>query len=467
MEKKSNFAEWYVEAIDNAQIVDRRYPIKGMNVWMPYGLRAMRLVNGFMHDEMARTGHEEVQFPVLVPEDQFQKEADHIKGFGANVYWVTHGGLNELDVRLLLRPTSEAAMYSLYSLWIRAHTDLPLKLYQIVPVFRYETKQTRTFIRVRELSFFFESHTAHVSFEDAEAQIREDLEIWARIGRKYALPALFNRRPDWDKFAGAHYSVGIDSYVSAPGRAMQVASIHQYRDNFARVYDVTFEDERGERQYAHQTTYGISERILGAVVAIHGDDRGVVFPPEIAPIQVVIVPILAKGSRRKLTRAAESLQDEISAAARSELDVRDMRPGAKFYEWERKGVPLRVEMGLEELEGAYVTLVRRDTGTRSKAKRGDAVKRIRSLLTRIQRDLFQKAERELQEGIHTIDTYEDVPSGGIIRTGWCGKESCGLAMEEKLGRPLLGTPYEPEEFRGHCLECGEEAEAVAYVAHSY
>ncbi|MEE8199136.1 MAG: aminoacyl--tRNA ligase-related protein, partial [Thermoplasmata archaeon] len=317
MEKKSNFAEWYIEAIDNAQIVDRRYPIKGMNVWMPYGLRAMRLVNGFMHDEMARTGHEEVQFPVLVPEDQFQKEADHIKGFGANVYWVTHGGLNELDVRLLLRPTSEAAMYSLYSLWIRAHTDLPLKLYQIVPVFRYETKQTRTFIRVRELSFFFESHTAHVSFEDAEAQIREDLEIWARIGRKYALPALFNRRPDWDKFAGAHYSVGIDSYVSAPGRAMQVASIHQYRDNFARVYEVTFEDERGERQYAHQTTYGISERILGAVVAIHGDDRGVVFPPEIAPIQVVIVPILAKGSRRKLTRAAESLQDEISASARS------------------------------------------------------------------------------------------------------------------------------------------------------
>ncbi|MFQ5920340.1 MAG: aminoacyl--tRNA ligase-related protein, partial [Thermoplasmata archaeon] len=159
MEKDSNFAEWYLEAIDNAQIVDRRYPIKGMNVWTPYGLRAMRLINGFMHDEMDRTNHEEVQFPVLVPEDQFQKEADHIKGFGANVYWVTHGGLNELDVRLLLRPTSEAAMYSLYSLWIRAHTDLPLKLYQIVPVFRYETKQTRTFIRVRELSFFFESHT--------------------------------------------------------------------------------------------------------------------------------------------------------------------------------------------------------------------------------------------------------------------------------------------------------------------
>ncbi|MFQ5919898.1 MAG: His/Gly/Thr/Pro-type tRNA ligase C-terminal domain-containing protein, partial [Thermoplasmata archaeon] len=326
---------------------------------------------------------------------------------------------------------------------------------------------TRTFIRVRELSFFFESHTAHASFEDAEAQIREDLDIWAHIGRKYALPALFNRRPDWDKFAGAHYTVGIDSYVSAPGRAMQVASIHQYRDNFARVYDVTFEDERGERQYAHQTTYGISERILGAVVAIHGDDRGVVFPPEIAPIQVVIVPILAKGSKRKLTQAAKSLQREISAAARTELDLRDMRPGAKFYEWERKGVPLRVELGLKELEGEYVTLVQRDSGRRSKAKRAEAEKRIPALLARIQRDLYRKADRELQEGIHTIDAYEATPSGRIIRTGWCEKESCGLAMEEKLGRPLLGTPYEPEEFQGRCLECGDETDSVVYAANSY
>ncbi|MFQ5986557.1 MAG: aminoacyl--tRNA ligase-related protein, partial [Thermoplasmata archaeon] len=241
MEKTANFAEWYLEAIDNAGIVDRRYPVKGMYVWTPYGRKAMRLLNGHMHTEMVRTGHDEVQFPVLVPETQFQKEADHIKGFGAHVYWVTHGGLNPLDVRLLLRPTSESAMYSLFSLWVRAHTDLPLKLYQIVPVFRYETKQTRTFLRVRELSFFFESHTAHEDFEGSEAQIRENLGIWERLARKYAMPALLVKRPDWDKFAGAYYTVAADAYVAETGRALQVAGIHQYRDNFARVYDVTFE----------------------------------------------------------------------------------------------------------------------------------------------------------------------------------------------------------------------------------
>jgi prolyl-tRNA synthetase len=467
MEKESHFAEWYIEAIDNAGIVDRRYPVKGMNVWMPYGLRLMRLINGFMRDEMARTGHEEVQFPVLVPEDQFQKEADHIKGFGANVYWVTHGGLNPLDVRLLLRPTSEAAMYTLYSLWIRTHTDLPLRLYQIVPVFRYETKQTRTFIRVRELSFFFESHTAHEDFDGAEEQIREDLEIWEHLARKYALPALFNKRPEWDKFAGAHYTVGVDVYVAAPGRAMQVASIHQYRDNFARVYDVAFEDRRGERQYAHQTTYGISERVLGAEVAIHGDDRGVILPPEIAPIQVVIIPILAKGAKRKILAEARALEGEIADKVRTELDVREMRPGAKFYEWERKGVPLRVELGLKEIEGDHLTLVRRDGTRRRKVSRADAPKRIQAMLDRIQRDLYRKAERELRDGIHTIDAYGDAPSKGIIRAGWCGKESCGLAMEEKLNRGILGTPYFGEEFKGRCLECGDATDTVAYAANSY
>jgi prolyl-tRNA synthetase len=445
MDKAANFAEWYLEAIDNAGIVDRRYPVKGMNVWTPYGRKAMRLLNGHMHEEMDRTGHDEVQFPVLVPETQFQKEADHIKGFGANVYWVTHGGLNPLDVRLLLRPTSESAMYSLFSLWLRSHSDLPLKVYQIVPVFRYETKQTR----------------------GAEGQIREDLEIWERLARKYAMPALLVKRPDWDKFAGAHYTVAADAYVAATGRALQVAGIHQYRDNFSRVYEVTFEDEKGEPQYAHQTTYGMSERILGAVVALHGDDRGAILPPEIAPVQVVIVPILAKGAKRKVVAAAKALAGEIADVARTELDVRDIRPGAKFYEWERKGVPLRVELGPDEIDGEYLTLVRRDGKKRGKVKRAGAAKGVRSALTRMQRDLYHKADRELTEGIHTVASYEDERPEGILRTGWCGKESCGLAMEEKLGRPLLGTPYEPEDFVGRCLECGDETETVAYAANSY
>ncbi|MCJ2520777.1 MAG: proline--tRNA ligase [Candidatus Thermoplasmatota archaeon] len=467
MEKQRDFSEWYIQSIDNAGMVDKRYPIKGMNVWTPYGLRIARLMNSYMREEMSRTHHEEVLFPVLVPEDQFLKEADHIKGFEENVYWVTHGGLKPLDVRLLLRPTSETAMYSLFSLWVRSHTDLPLKVYQIVSVFRYETRQTRTFLRVRELSFFFESHTCHVDQEDAERQIEEDLKIWKNLAHKFALPYLLNKRPDWDKFPGAHYSVVPDTYVAAAGRALQMASMHHYRDNFSKVYDITFEDSEGQRRNVHQTTYGMSERILGAIVAIHGDDLGIVLPPDVAPIQVVIIPILAKGQKARVTKEARAFYRELAEAVRSELDSRNMRPGPKFYEWERKGVPLRVEIGVEEIEGGHITLCRRDTGRRRRVKREVAVERIVSALRRIQADMEARAHREMKENIHTIGAYDETPSKGIIRAGWCGRESCGLRMEERLDRGLLGTPFFGEDFKGHCLECGEETTMVAYAARSF
>jgi prolyl-tRNA synthetase len=466
MEKWKDFSEWYNRVIDDAGLVDKRYPIKGMNVWTPYGLRVMHLMDGYMREEMARTNHQEVLFPVLVPEDQFKKEAEHIKGFEENVYWVTHGGLNELDVRLLLRPTSETAMYSLFSLWVRSHADLPLKVFQIVSVFRYETKQTRTFMRVREIHFF-ESHTCHTDYEDADRQIREDLQIWANLARKFALPYLLNRRPDWDKFPGAYYSVGVDSYVAAAGRALQVASMHHYRDNFSGVYDITYEDADGQRRYVHQTTYGMSERLLGAIVAIHGDDTGIVLPPEVAPVQVVIVPILAKGHKMRIIKEVKAFHREIRDTLRAEMDLRDIRPGAKFYEWERKGVPLRVEIGLEEIEGGFVTLCRRDTGRRRRVKRSEALAKIKAALQRIQADMRARAWRELQENIHTIASYEEAPTTGIVRTGWCGKESCGLRMEERLDRGILGTPYFGEDFKGHCLECGEETTTVVYAARSF
>ncbi len=466
MEKEKDFSEWYIQAIDNAGLVDKRYPIKGMYAWTPYGLRVLKLMDRCMHEEMARTGHDEVQFPVLVPEEQFQKESDHIKGFEESVYWVTHGGLKPLDVRLLLRPTSETAMYSLFSLWVRSHTDLPLKVYQIVSVFRYETEQTRTFLRIREIHFF-ESHTCHEDYEGAERQIHEDLEIWANLTRKFALPYLLNKRPDWDKFPGAYYTVVPDSYVPAAGRALQAGSMHHYQDNFSKVYDIAYEDADGQRKYVHQTTYGMSERLLGAVVAIHGDDIGIILPPDIAPVQAVIVPILAKGQKARVTKGARALHQELGSAARVELDLRNVRPGAKFYEWERKGVPLRVEIGIEEIDGGYVTLCRRDSGRRRKVKREVAVERIGSALKRIQKDMLAKARKELEESVFTIVSYDAVPARGVIRTGWCGKESCGLKMEERLDRSILGTPFLGEEFKGRCLECGEETSTAAYAARSF
>src|SRR2546426_487849 len=231
----------------------------------------MKLIDQAIRDEFDSTGHGEVNFPVLIPESEFQKEAEHVKGFEGDVFWVTRGGFNELDVKLVLRPTSETAMYPMFKLWIRSHADLPLKVFQISPVFRYETKMTRSFMRVREIHFF-ESHTAHATAEDAEQQIREDLQINERIMRLLALPYHISRRPDWDKFPGAHYSLGSDTLLPS-GRAAQVATFHQYRDNFAKVYDVTYETETGEHRYVYQTTDGMSERLLakGAVTVVRRD----------------------------------------------------------------------------------------------------------------------------------------------------------------------------------------------------
>ncbi|HIP75306.1 MAG TPA: proline--tRNA ligase, partial [Thermococcus paralvinellae] len=274
---QNNFSEWYNELIETAGIQDRRYPVKGMNIWLAYGLRIMKNIERFIHEEMERTGHQEVLFPALIPETEFKKEAEHIAGFEGEVFWITHAGHEPLDVRLILRPTSETAMYSMFALWIRSHADLPFKIYQIVNVYRYETKHTRPLIRVREISRFFEAHTAHDSFEDAERQIKEDLEIFDNLAKKLALPYIVSKRPEWDKFPGAYYSLGAE-VIMPDGRTLQIGTMHNYRQNFARAYNIMYEKEDGTHDYVHQTTYGMSERLLAAVIAIHGDDRGMVLP---------------------------------------------------------------------------------------------------------------------------------------------------------------------------------------------
>jgi len=464
MRKEEEFSEWYADVIERAALSDKRYPIKGMNVWRPYGWAIMKLVDQAMREEFDGTGHEEVNFPVLVPESEFQKEALHVKGFEGDVFWVTRGGFNELDVKLVLRPTSETAMYPMFKLWIRSHADLPLKVYQIVPVFRYETKITRTFMRVREIHFF-EAHTAHATFEDAEQQIREDLQINERLMRLLCLPYLVNRRPDWDKFPGAHYSLAADTLLPS-GRALQVGTFHQYKDNFAKVYDVTYEDAKGEHKYVHQTTDGMSERILGAIVSIHGDEKGLVLPPAVAPVQAVVVPILEKGRQEEMLREAQRLFFELRERMRVKLDDRDVRPGEKYYHWEARGVPLRIELGPRDLAKGAVTVVRRDNGEKRELPRDGLPDRVRSVLELMQVSMWERAEAILRENTTTLAKVEDAKDG-MNRFGWCGKEACGKAVAERTGMSLLGTPFYPEEFEGACLVCGEPTRQVAYAAKVY
>jgi prolyl-tRNA synthetase len=465
--KDEKFAEWYLEVIQKAGLSDNRYPIKGMNVWTPYGWRIMTLIDGHIRAEMSRTGYQEVCFPLLVPKTEFQKEAEHIKGFDEEVYWVTHAGKNELDVPLLLRPTSETAMYPIFKLWIRSHADLPLKTYQIVNTYRYETKQTRPFIRIREIHFF-EGHTCHADFDDAERQIQEDLEIMANFAERLAVPYLINKRPDWDKFPGAFYSLAVDTLMPN-GRSLQLGTIHQYKENFSKPYDITYEKEDGEHVHVHQTTYGMSERLLGAVVGIHGDDKGLVLPPDIAPVQVVIVPIFDKDTAKRVLDTCGGLLNSLrEASIRAHLDDRDIRPGAKFYYWELRGVPLRIEIGPRDLDKGVMTLVRRDDHEKSSPVLEEPVPTILEVLREISVSMMCRARAMLDRDIKDFsDPREAEGHKGIARMPWCGSEECAEDIEKGAGMSILGTSLVHEGKKGDCVSCGKPSTSWVHVANSY
>ncbi len=473
MKKEENFSEWYNEIVEAAGLCDKRYPIKGMNVWTPYGWKVMTMIDSYTRRELDATGHGEVNFPLLIPETEFKKEKEHIKGFDAEVYWVTRAGENELDVPLVVRPTSETAMYPMFSLWIRSHQDLPLKIYQIVNTFRYETKQTRAFIRVREIHFF-ESHTCHTTEEDAQCQIEEDIEILEKISRELCLPHFLLVRTDWDKFPGAYYTVGIDT-VMPNGRTLQIGSIHHYRTNFSVPYDITYEDLDGEHKHAHQTTFGMSERLLGAVVGVHGDDKGLILPPPIAPFQAVIIPIISKKAPEQVTDACKLVTDILNRSGiRSKLDDRNERPGAKYYEWEMRGAPLRIEIGARDLENGVVSFARRDTGEKGAIAMDSVSAGTRMLLDDISATLYARARSVQDSSVTDISSLEDVPKGEldetktdrILRMCWCGSPECGHKFEDSTGFKILGTPYGAPAFPGKCIVCGKESEKQAYVAHT-
>jgi prolyl-tRNA synthetase len=467
VKKTENFNDWYNEIVELADLCDKRYPIKGMNVWRPYGWTLMNYVDSLIRDEMQNTNHQEVNFPLLIPESAFKKEEEHIEGFGSEVYWITHAGQNKLEERWLLRPTSETAMYPMFSLWVRSHADLPLKTYQIVNTFRYETKQTRAFIRVREIHFF-EAHTCHVDFKDAENQVKEDKEIAKRLFDKLCLPFIFCKRPEWDKFAGAFYTISIDVLMPSM-RTLQLGSIHQYKDNFAKPYEIKYENEEGKHEYCHQTTYGMSERILGALVGIHGDNKGLVMPPEVAPTQIVIIPIIFKGKEELVNNNVNKIYEKLKEEGyRVRIDKRDITPGNKFYEWELKGVPLRLEIGPRDIENKQVILVRRESSDKKPIPIKEIADNIKKELDDISKSLMKNAKKILNEHIHKAITIEEAEKlKGIIELPWCGNQDCALEIENILDGNTLGEPIDDVKCDKSCPICNKNAITWMRYAKSY
>ncbi|HYA57106.1 MAG TPA: proline--tRNA ligase [Thermoplasmata archaeon] len=456
-DKRTKFIDWYLEVVEAANLSDKRYGVKGMNVWTAYGLKARRNLDAVLIREIEATGSEAVEFPALIPANEFAKEKEHIKGFDAQVYWVTKGGLSDLDIPLVLRPTSETAMYPTFALWVRSHRDLPLNVYQIVNTFRYETKTTRPFFRVREIHFF-EEHTCQLDEAHATERVRSNLAAFRRMAEAFCLPYVSVRRPDWDKFAGAHYSIAFDIPVGEV-RTLQIGSVHHYRDNFSEPYGIRYEAADGTQQLVHQTTFGLSERLLGAVVAVHGDAKGAVFPTAVAPFEVVVVPIPSSDAPGAAEAVARELTDRLRAAGRRVyLDSGDERPGAKYYRWELHGVPLRLEVGKREAEAKSATAVDR-LGRRSRVAFGALETDITERLRDFDRALYEKALAAFRDSFAPAQSLDELARSDRVRVvAWCGAEECGHRIETSLDGSLLGIPEEelplPLGPPGPCLGCG-------------
>ncbi|MDI6639820.1 MAG: proline--tRNA ligase [Methanocellales archaeon] len=462
--RKEKFSEWYNELLLRTEIVDVRYPSKGLCVWYPFGFSLRRRIYSILRS-LLDVDHQEVLFPLLIPENEFMKESEHIKGFEEEVYWVTKGGSTPLEMPLALRPTSETAIYPMLQLWIRSHVDLPLKIYQIVNTFRYETKHTRPLIRVREITSFKEAHTAHATWAEAEEQVKAALKLYSEFFRRLAIPHVITKRPDWDKFPGADYSMAVDTLMP-DGKTLQIGTVHHLGTNFAETFDVRYEDPEGEQRYVNQTCYGISERCVAAVIAVHGDDRGLVLPPEIAPTQIIIIPIMSKG--KDALGACKRILDMLKDVYRVVLDDSQERPGAKYYKWEMKGVPLRVEIGPRDMERGEVTLVRRDTFERETVAISKLNDAIEDKLGAIHANLYERARQSFDSRIvdcKTLDEAKTAIHKGMAKISWCGEEECGLCMEDRTGGDILGELAKTK--RGECPICGKKTDKVVLMARAY
>jgi prolyl-tRNA synthetase len=464
--KKQNFSQWYHKILEDAEIVDTRYPVKGMLVYKKWGLFIIRQMQRHLEKLLEDVGHDPCLFPVLIPDDILGKETEHIAGFEQQVFWVTHAGANPLERRLALRPTSETPVYEMFSLWVRSHTDLPLKVHQSVAVYRYETKHTRPLIRGREF-LWNEGHSVHGSLSDAEGNIEEINRIYGNLIREFlCIPFIINKRPEWDRFPGALDTFAFDTLMP-DGKTLQIATAHNLGQNFSRVFDIEFETEDGKKEHGWQSSYGPSfGRLLAALISIHGDDKGLVLPPEVAPIQVIIVPILFKKTQEEnkgVLDYAKEIEDKLnSLGIRVKTDAGDEHPGAKYYKWEMRGVPIRVEVGPRDLKAGKVTVARRDNGSKSEIG-FDEIEGIEKMFADISDNLKEKAEEKFEGGFFkagNMGEIEDCVGKGIITSGWCGEKGCAEKIEEVVSILSVGDGSEG------CAVCGGSGKEIK-VAKTY
>jgi len=472
-DKEKEFLQWYTTVVEYAEIVDKRSPVKGANVIMPYGYSIWESIVAKLDSELKITGHKNAYFPLFIPEDYLQREAEHFEGFIPEVAWVTHAGDKPLERRLALRPTSETIMYDMFHLWIRSHSDLPFKINQFCNIIRFDTKDTKPLLRDREF-LWSEGHTCHATAEEAEEQVRESMKIYEAVYKLSCMSFLILRRPKHDTFAGAVYSIAYDSPLP-DGRTLQIGTTHNLGQGFSKAFDITFQDKDKTNKHVYQTCYGLSTRLIAAIVGLHGDNQGLIIPPFIAPIQIIIIPIYKKENAEHVLGESEKILKILTKAGlKVELDKREgYTPGWKFNEWEVRGVPIRLELGPRDIENDQVVMVRRDTGEKIIIPIKDAASKAKKILKEIQIFLQKKADNLLANSISYPKTYQELieiqsTKRGFSRANWCGDIACADKVKNDTGADIRGTREDiKEKPDGKCLICGTEAKSVVYISSAY
>ncbi len=462
-----DFAQWYTDVVKKAELIDYS-SVKGCMVIKPAGYAIWENIQKELDKRFKATGVENVYMPMFIPESLLQKEKDHVEGFAPEVAWVTHGGLNELQERMCVRPTSETLFCDFYAKDIQSYRDLPKVYNQWCSVVRWE-KETRPFLRSREF-LWQEGHTAHETAEQAEERTIQMLNLYADFCEEVlAIPVIKGRKTDKEKFAGAEATYTIEALMH-DGKALQSGTSHNFGDGFAKAFGIQFTDKQNKLQYVHQTSWGLSTRLIGGIIMVHGDDSGLVLPPRIAPTQVMIIPI-AQHKEGVLDKAYE-LKSQLEESFRVKVDASDKGPGFKFAEQEMRGIPVRIELGPKDIEANQGVIVRRDTREKIVVSLDELAEKLEEVLNTIQVDMLERARAHRDSHTVSVTTYDEFKDAiankpGFVKAMWCGDEACEVKIKEETTATSRCMPFKQEQISGHCVCCGKEAKTMVYWGKAY
>ena len=469
--QSQDFGRWYIDVVRKAELADYS-PVKGCMVIRPYGYAIWELMQQALDRRFKATGHVNAYFPLFIPESLLMKESEHVEGFAPQVAWVTHGGNEKLEERLVVRPTSETIIGTMYAKWVQSWRDLPILINQWANVVRWE-KVTRLFLRTTEF-LWQEGHTAHETAEEAEEETRRMLAVYKDFAEtELAMPVIDGQKTESEKFAGADRTYSIEALVR-DGRALQAGTSHNLGQNFAKVFDIKFQARDKSVQFVYGTSWGVSTRMIGAVIMAHGDDGGLILPPKVAPYQVVVVPIPRGNWKETVLPRAQSIRDDLVARGiRVKIDDRESQtPGWKFNEWEMRGVPLRLEIGPKDIEKSQVVLARRDTREKSFVPMDGLPAHVEQLLAAIQQALYERAVAFRTEHTSETDSYDEFKQTmegrpGFVVSPWCGSAQCETEIKNDTQATIRNMPIGGLPPAGRCIRCDNDAKAEAWFAKAY